>query len=630
MSFIVRQISRTAEGREIIRPRAFDQEVLTVGRDTASDIHLADLAVTLNHATIRQIGPDRIRVATEKDLPFTVNGRSTASTEIPIANGAEIRFGGHRLTVSRDPDSAADAGIIRIDVERAEALSDASEAKDEGKVFSLAGTLPSKRIVAWGAVIAILLLFLAWPIFTAIHSEGVKDRGRGFHADSAWSSGPLSLAHKNLESNCQACHQKPFVAVRDDSCIACHANVHDHGDPRRLAVAKAPPSGFRKIQLAFMDAFNVPPGRCVECHLEHQGTVHMPPARQQFCAECHASLTERLSDSKILNAADFGTAHPQFRPLIAVNFDGPNPILRRVSLDQAPKEDEGLKFPHAMHLSTTNGVAQMARTMAGEQGWGQSLKCKDCHTADSNGAGFRPVSMEQNCQMCHDLAFDRIGGTTRTLRHGDPAQVVAELRAYYANHAPERPAVLGGMARRRPGDGAAANTAADYYAAVGHTGSGGARAIRAVFSRGGACYDCHVIEQATNPYTLNFEVHPVRMPQRYFKLGWFDHRAHTTETCESCHAAKTSNSSADVLLPGIKSCRTCHGGESARAQVPSSCAMCHDYHQGDGAPFGTRAGSKSAGGETSDAAPAGHDAKVTGWAGPLPVTRITIGMRAPG
>jgi hypothetical protein len=284
-----------------------------------------------------------------------------------------------------------------------------------------------------------------------------------------------------------------------------------------------------------------------------------------------------------------------------------------------------------MHLSTTNGVAQMTRTMAGEQGWGQSLACKDCHTPDAKGAGFRPVSMEQNCQMCHDLAFDNVGGTTRTLRHGDPAQVVAELRAYYADHAPARPAVLGGMARRRPGDGAAANTAADYYAAVGHSGGGGSQAIRAVFSRGGACYDCHAIEQATNPYTMNFEVHPVRMPQRYFKLGWFDHRAHTSESCESCHAAKTSNSSADVLLPGIKSCRTCHGGESARVQVPSSCAMCHDYHQGDGAPFAARAGARAEDGETSDAASGLHHANgVVGWAGPPPVTRITTGTRAPG
>jgi len=39
-------------------------------------------------------------------------------------------------------------------------------------------------------------------------------------------------------------------------------------------------------------------------------------------------------------------------------------------------------------------------------------------------------------------------------------------------------------------------------------------------------------------------------------------------------------------LPGIKTCRECHGGEFAKeADVPSSCAMCHDYHADDGAPW---------------------------------------------
>ena len=44
-------------------------------------------------------------------------------------------------------------------------------------------------------------------------------------------------------------------------------------------------------------------------------------------------------------------------------------------------------------------------------------------------------------------------------------------------------------------------------------------------------------------------------------------------------------SAEDLLLPGIKTCRTCHGGENAAVKVPSSCAMCHSYHTGAGAPW---------------------------------------------
>jgi len=61
--------------------------------------------------------------------------------------------------------------------------------------------------------------------------------------------------------------------------------------------------------------------------------------------------------------------------------------------------------------------------------------------------------------------------------------------------------------------------------------------------------------------------------------GWFDHDAHKQEKCTSCHEAGKSTTSADLLLPGIKDCRTCHLGEdAAKAKVPSTCAMCHGYH----------------------------------------------------
>jgi predicted Zn-ribbon and HTH transcriptional regulator len=78
---------------------------------------------------------------------------------------------------------------------------------------------------------------------------------------------------------------------------------------------------------------------------------------------------------------------------------------------------------------------------------------------------------------------------------------------------------------------------------------------------------------------------PVLQPSRYFAHGWFSHADHRQETCASCHAAKSSRSSSDLLLPGISRCRDCHLGEDSRkAKVPSSCAMCHSYHPRQGAP----------------------------------------------
>src|SRR3546814_15076795 len=59
--------------------------------------------------------------------------------------------------------------------------------------------------------------------------------------------------------------------------------------------------------------------------------------------------------------------------------------------------------------------------------------------------------MERDCAMCHSLAFETVGGVTRTLRHGEPDQVAADLAAYYRSTPPSRPLQLGGMQRRRPG-----------------------------------------------------------------------------------------------------------------------------------------------------------------------------------
>ena len=171
--------------------------------------------------------------------------------------------------------------------------------------------------------------------------------------------------------------------------------------------------------------------------------------------------------------------------------------------------------------------------------------------------------------MCHSLAFDRQGGTIRTLRHGEPRQVVADLRDFYR----ARPgASFDADGRRRPGIARAPGGSAQA-----------AQAIRAVFSPGGACYDCHQVV-APPRGSLAFDIRPVAFPVRYMHKGWFDHKPHQTEECATCHKADSSDAASDLLLPDLASCRTCHGGESARKAVPSSCAMCHDYHMDDGAP----------------------------------------------
>ena len=286
----------------------------------------------------------------------------------------------------------------------------------------------------------------------------------------------------------------------------------------------------------------------------------MPATAQAFCTDCHATMKARLPDTKIANAGDFGLDHPGFKPL---------------------RVDGGLKFPHDVHLSKVNGVARMAQTMPASftgKREGPGMVCADCHTPTADGVRFLPVDMEADCQSCHSLGYDRVGGTVRTLKHGDVAQAVADVRAL-GWRPTLAPSMLAG--RRRPGENAPASQ------------GGRPASADALFTKGGACYDCHVIERTGDAATNGWRVAKVVQPMRFMAKGWFDHKAHATESCASCHNAAGSKSARDLLIPAIgklgdksgATCRSCHGGEASASKVPSSCATCHDYHLDGQAPW---------------------------------------------
>jgi predicted CXXCH cytochrome family protein len=78
---------------------------------------------------------------------------------------------------------------------------------------------------------------------------------------------------------------------------------------------------------------------------------------------------------------------------------------------------------------------------------------------------------------------------------------------------------------------------------------------------------------------------PVRVAETWMPKSVFDHAAHTTSACTECHKAEASATAADVLMPPIETCRKCHGGEEATAEVPSTCTTCHVYHRDDLKPM---------------------------------------------
>jgi hypothetical protein len=565
MAFKLRSIDVTATGREIVRDTDLAAGVLTVGRSSDCDIHLPDLALESRHARISLLEGGRVAIEATGTLGFSVDGTDAKAAEIDPLTGAELGFASYRITIGRESDD------VLLTVRKSTAIGGDLEEK---KGFSLVEVLPSKRWISWAFVLVILAAFLAVPIVSYVTRDAAANET--VIGDSAWSSGELSLAHHSLEDSCESCHVDAFVSVRDETCKGCHKDTHDHADRERLAAAHGNQPWGTKLLWTVAETFGKEgQDSCSDCHSEHEGPVELQAGNQQFCADCHADLKTNLADTRLGNASDFGLVHPQFMPAIVT--DPETRAIRRVPLDASVKEDNGLTFPHKLHLDPRGGVARMAASIGDERGYGPNgMQCKDCHHPTADGVRFTKVDMDRDCEGCHSLSFDQVGGQFRKLDHGNIEAIVAELNSADVSRPLPNP-------RRRPG----LYSEGPYRFAFSAPVWRGLQWQTALSSQG-VCGECHRPEfKDGKPGVL-----PVTLQTRYFHKGWFDHGPHKQEKCETCHLADASTSNTDLLLPGVKDCRTCHLGEDAKApKTPSTCAMCHGFHtpaQGVLSQFGDR------------------------------------------
>ncbi len=560
MDFRIRTIDFTAAGREIVREREASAEAITVGRDTANAVHLPDLAVEQRHIAITATPGGSLAVEALGTLGFTVDGRQAMSAVVDPARGGEIGLGSYLL------DLGLEDGRVVVTVRQK--ADDEGEGKDRLRGFALAAALPGKRALSWAGLIAVLVAFLAIPVWSHLNRPDVEpdlDAPGTVMMDASWTTGDLSSVHHGLTDSCESCHVEPFEAVQDETCLTCHEGIADHAEADRMTLGRPAFSGTDAILWDIAQAFGKPgPGACTDCHTEHEGAGRMEPTAQAFCSDCHDTLDARLTDTALGNARDFGDLHPEFKVAVLPTQGASRPV--RVSLASNPVDWNGLRFPHDVHLDRTSGVTQMARRLGRSAGYGEALECSSCHTPTADGVRFLPVNMEENCEACHSLVYDQVGSTFRTLSHGDVEQVEADLLA--ADRSPRRPVTTG---RRRPGDYAEGGI---YYGNFSRVTPAVLRST--AMSEEGLCGECHL---PGNPAQGALSVAPVTQRERFMLHGWFDHAAHVQEDCATCHAADTSGSATDLLLPDLASCRDCHLGEASRvAEVPSGCAMCHSYH----------------------------------------------------
>lgn len=592
MTILIRDIKRVGTGDEArtsIRERKVESRTISIGRRKGSDIQIGALSIQLDHGEILVAENGEALLKLHGGATALADGRVVSNGKASLKPGSVLRLGPIQITV----EIGTDASNLTLAVEAVETRTEAISRKDEAAVFATRSAMPSKRILSWLGAAIVIGFFLALPILADRSPDHPIVKASPVQADLSWDSGELSLLHSNLKNDCASCHVNAFEAVTDETCLSCHEDLHSHAEPQDLKTAEPTIEGFEALLAEASEAFGRPTDRCASCHVEHNSTSHIIDSSDAICSDCHAELDTRLPNTDLSNVSDFGTDHPQFRPYVIVQPDLIAPVTQRISLDLDPKGNSGLKFPHDIHMSDDNSVASMASTLPARYGFADGVGCEDCHSEEAGGALFEPVRMEQDCAMCHSITFEvEDDGYERTLRHGEPEDVIASMRDFYDAKALAniRDTATDSTTRRRPGSAAQMRNTNRRELAFRRSEEMTITKVEAIFSEGGACYDCHEIKRPDDIRTMDFEVLPISISDSFYRRSPFNHDAHKIEglECSSCHAADTSTSSSDILLPKISVCRDCHigeaswqeGGEFAAGKYPTNCLTCHGFHDG--------------------------------------------------
>ena len=556
MRLALTTVTRNRKGQTVRVTRVIEGASFALGRGAQCTIHLPDPRVALEHATV-YTSDGAIRLGVVGTATMLVNGRP--DPEVRIVPGSVVELGPYRIEAETPP---ADADVA-LAIELSRPLpDDLAEIRTRSRM-SLDATGLSKRRPAWVLAVIILLLFLALPVVNALlPSLRESTEKMAITPDASWNPGPLASGHAGFGNECARCHELPFQRVRDRTCLTCHAAVSGHVLPASLQT----------------DLFSGT--RCANCHAEHRGAEGLVRRDSGMCAECHQDLKRRVPGTKVADAGDFASAHPEFRLPIWAGA-GKAGTRRVAQSDKAHlAEDSRLKFPHDEHLK---------QNIRGPKGR-VTLECNSCHVLDASDRSFVPVNMNQHCLACHTLEFEP-AVTSRQVPHGNVQDVMATMQEFYASLALKDVAVdvvdTGDIRRGIPAGsvgGGGAISDDQRKRALNWANGKGAVVAQDLFEKR-VCIVCHDVSRTVGPgrppENIVWNIAPLHVPSTWMPKARFDHDKHVTFKCVDCHGGiAKSKSSDDIAIPDIASCRQCHTGSTPVAnKVVSTCVSCHAFHE---------------------------------------------------
>lgn len=557
-------VETTAQGDETASrvARATVSETLTLGRAAACKIYLPAPQVRLEHASIRR-SEDGYLLLEGTGGAVLVDGQ--LQDLVRLAQGQVILIGPFEFVVSElthGPGIPQPLLKLQFNHRPVPAVPDS-----RGSQGGFRRSLISLRSLSWLAAVLCAVALLLLPLWDAYSPPELVIEGPApIKMDAMWNPGPISSAHKNIGNQCQNCHTKPFQRVRDLACLSCHKASGPHIPAHAALQAKV----FEGQ-------------RCASCHREHQGEDSMKKVDAVGCEHCHSNIKAFAPGTALPNVGDFGTEHPDFR--LTMKVSAAPDVLQRVAHTPALKETSGLKFPHDAHLSilgirSPTGPANASGRVV--------LQCNSCHQLDSAKVRFQPVRMEQACIRCHQLGLDA-QSPGRQVPHGQPQAVITALRDSFSALALEKfPSQVVTVNSLLQGPQIAPATPLTSAAARWVQDKTLAAATDMFENPKGTCQTCHTVERLATRGAdgmPGWTVQPVLNNDHWLPMSKFSHAPHANAPCSACHAAAQSRTSADILIPPITTCRTCHTGTHMRHlntalpdKVISQCNSCHGFH----------------------------------------------------
>ena len=391
----------------------------------------------------------------------------------------------------------------------------------------------------------------------------------------AYSVGKMSPAHAVLTQQCSVCHVSKAgsfrASVTDKACLSCHDG------PIHQADQVFAPS-------------------CASCHVEHRARMRLATTADESCTQCHADLrTSGAATPYVTRVTEFTTeGHPEFAPLrpgfhdpgtiklnhaihLKANLIGPNNTRVQLGCDDCHRADAADQSWRFGAPPPSQSQALMAgRTAPGDMVPVSAMPIFGPPSHSSARAYMQPISYARHCIACHPLLFDK--RFADSVPHDTPEVIHAFLVKRYTDYIATRPAELRETRSTITLPARPVPVSPRIYTPREWVETRVAEAESLLWRK--TCKQCHALSfspgLAPAPPALP-KVAKSDIPVRWFPHAQFDHEAHRAWTCASCHPrATTSQETADILVPGEKTCEQCHhaGADAAEAR----CFECHTYH----------------------------------------------------